>query len=79
MGLIYTVVVGGIAGWLAGQLTKGKGFGVIVNIILGIVGSWVGTFLLGLMQLHAGGMVGELAVAVIGAVILVWIVGKLKK
>ena len=64
MGLIYSLIVGLIAGWLAGQVMKGGGYGVLVDILLGLVG---------------GGLIGEIVVSFIGAVILVWIARQLKK
>jgi len=53
--LIYTVLVGLVAGWLAGQVMKGGGYGVFVDIILGILGGVIGGWVFGLLGLHAGG------------------------
>jgi uncharacterized membrane protein YeaQ/YmgE (transglycosylase-associated protein family) len=58
---------------------EGRGYGVVVDIILGMLGGIVGGFVLGLIGLHAGGLIGEIVVAFVGAVILVWITRKLKK
>ncbi len=70
-GLIMWLVVGAIAGWLAGVLVKGGGFGLIVDIIIGIVGAVIGGWLAGLLGLHIGsGLIGSVIVAVVGAVIL---------
>lgn len=69
------IVIGGIAGWLAGKLMKGGGFGIIVNVLLGIVGSVVGGWLFGLAGITAGGIVGSLASATVGAIVLLAIVG----
>ncbi len=77
--LIYWIVVGLIAGWLAGKVMKGGGYGVLVDIVLGILGGIVGGWVFGLLGLHAGGLIGSIVVAFVGAVILVWIVRKLKK
>lgn len=77
--LVYTVIVGLVAGWLAGQVMKGGGFGIIVDIILGILGGVVGGWLFGLLGLHAGGLIGRIVVSFVGAVILVWIVHQVKK
>ncbi|HWW17020.1 MAG TPA: GlsB/YeaQ/YmgE family stress response membrane protein [Candidatus Saccharimonadales bacterium] len=79
MGLIYSLIVGLIAGWLAGQVMKGGGYGVLVDILLGLLGGVIGGFVLGLIGLHAGGLIGEIVVSFIGAVILVWISRQLKK
>ena len=77
--LIYWIVVGLIAGWLAGKVMKGGGYGVLVDIVLGILGGIVGGWVFGLLGLHAGGLIGSIVVAFVGAVILVWVVRKLKK
>ncbi len=77
--LIYWIVVGLIAGWLAGKVMKGGGYGVLIDIILGMLGAIVGGWVFGLLQLHAGGLIGSIIVAFVGAVILVWITRLLKK
>ncbi len=77
--LIYWIVVGLIAGWLAGKVMKGAGYGVLIDIILGILGAIVGGWVFGLLQLHAGGPIGSIIVAFVGAVILVWITRLVKK
>ena len=78
-GLIYWIVVGLIAGWLAGQVMKGGGYGVVVDIVLGILGGIVGGWVFGVLGFHAGGTIAQIIVAFVGAVILVWIARKLKK
>lgn len=77
--LIYTVLVGLVAGWLAGQVMKGGGYGVLVDIILGILGGIVGGWLFGLLHIPLNGLIGRIVVSFIGAVILVWITRKIKK
>lgn len=76
---LYWIIVGLIAGWLAGKVMKGGGYGVIVDIILGILGAILGGWVFGLLGLHAGGLIGSIIVAFVGAVILVWITRLLKK
>jgi uncharacterized membrane protein YeaQ/YmgE (transglycosylase-associated protein family) len=79
-GLVYWIVVGLIAGWLAGTVMKGGGYGIIVDIILGILGGVLGGWLFGLLGISAGGgLIGGIIVAFIGAVILVWLTRLLKK
>jgi len=78
-GLIYRVVVGLVAGWLAGKVMKGGGYGVVVDIVLGVLGAIVGGWMFGMLGLHAGGLIGSIVVAFVGAVILVWIVRQVKK
>jgi len=80
MGFVIWIVVGLIAGWLAGQFMKGGGYGVVVDIILGLLGGVVGGWLFGLLGIGAGGgMIGSIIVAFIGAVILVGITRVLKR
>jgi uncharacterized membrane protein YeaQ/YmgE (transglycosylase-associated protein family) len=70
--MIYTLVVGLIAGWLAGVVMKGGGYGILVDILLGIVGGFVGGWVFGALHIWpGGGILGSIIVAFIGAVILV--------
>jgi uncharacterized membrane protein YeaQ/YmgE (transglycosylase-associated protein family) len=78
--MLYAIVVGLIAGWLAGQVMKGGGYGVIVDIILGLLGGIVGNWVFGALGVWpGGGMVGSIIVSFIGAVILVAISRALKR
>jgi uncharacterized membrane protein YeaQ/YmgE (transglycosylase-associated protein family) len=80
MGFVAWIVVGLIAGWLAGQVMKGGGYGVVVDIILGILGGVLGGWVFGLLGIRAGGgMIGSIIVAFIGAVILVGLTRSLRK
>jgi len=80
MGFLAWIIVGLIAGWLAGQVMKGGGYGVLVDIILGLLGGLLGGWLFGQLGLRAGGgMVGSIIVAFIGAVILVGITRLIKR
>jgi uncharacterized membrane protein YeaQ/YmgE (transglycosylase-associated protein family) len=80
MGFIAWIVVGLIAGWLAGKVMKGRGYGVLVDIILGILGSLVGGWVFGLLGIWpGGGLIGSIVVAFVGAVILIWIARLVKK
>jgi uncharacterized membrane protein YeaQ/YmgE (transglycosylase-associated protein family) len=80
MGLLSWIVTGLIAGWLAGKVMKGSGYGVLVDIILGILGGIVGGWLFGLIGVWpGGGIIGAIIVAFVGAVILVWITRQIKK
>lgn len=74
--LLIILLVGGIAGWLAGMIVRGTGFGLVADIALGIVGAFVGTWLLPRLHIHIGsGIVAEIIVATIGALILLLILG----
>jgi uncharacterized membrane protein YeaQ/YmgE (transglycosylase-associated protein family) len=77
--LLWFLLVGLVAGWLAGKLTKGSGYGVIGDIIVGVLGAFVGGFLFRLVGISAYGTIGSIVVATIGAVALVWVVRALKK
>ena len=80
MGLLAWIVVGLIAGWLAGKVMKGGGYGVLVDIILGILGGIVGGWVFGQLGIWpGGGMIGSIIVAFVGAVILVGLTRLLKK
>jgi uncharacterized membrane protein YeaQ/YmgE (transglycosylase-associated protein family) len=77
--LIWWVIVGLIAGWAAGKIMKGGGYGAVMDIILGIVGAVVGGWLLGALGYHAGGLISTIIVAIIGAIFLIWLTRLLKK
>jgi uncharacterized membrane protein YeaQ/YmgE (transglycosylase-associated protein family) len=74
-GIIAWLIIGAIAGWLAGVLVKGGGFGLIVDIIVGIVGAFIGGWLAGLLHIHIGtGMISSIITAIVGAVILLFVI-----
>jgi uncharacterized membrane protein YeaQ/YmgE (transglycosylase-associated protein family) len=79
MYLIWFLLVGLVAGWLAGKLTKGSGFGVVGDIVIGVIGAFVGGFLFRLIGLSAHGTIGSIVVATAGAVVLLLVVRALKK
>ena len=71
MGFLAWIVVGLIAGWLAGQVMKGGGYGVLGDIIVGVIGALLGGWLFGLLGISAGGLIGALITAFVGAVVLI--------
>jgi len=73
MSILWLLLIGLIAGWLAGQLVKGSGFGVIGDIVVGIVGSLIGGWLARQFGVATYGLLGEIIMAVIGAVVLLFI------
>jgi uncharacterized membrane protein YeaQ/YmgE (transglycosylase-associated protein family) len=77
--LIWMLVIGAIAGWLAGLVMKGRGFGIAGNIVVGIVGAVIGGFLFNALGIAFWGLLGTLLVAFIGSVILLFIVGLVKR
>jgi len=78
-GIIWWIVVGLIAGWAAGKIMKGGGYGVIADILLGIVGGIVGGWVVSLLGFGSGGMIWSILVAILGAVILIWLTRLIKK
>jgi uncharacterized membrane protein YeaQ/YmgE (transglycosylase-associated protein family) len=73
------LLIGVIAGWLAGQVTKGRGFGLVGNLIVGVIGALLGGFLFDLLGIAAGGLVGSLITALVGAIVLLFLIGLVKK
>lgn len=79
MYLLWVVLVGILAGWIAGQITKGSGFGLVGDLIVGILGSLLGSFIFGLVGIVAYGLIGRLVLAVVGAIVLLWLIRMIKK
>jgi uncharacterized membrane protein YeaQ/YmgE (transglycosylase-associated protein family) len=80
MGIIIWLIVGAIAGWLAGQVVKGGGFGLIGDIVVGIVGALIAGWLLPQLGIFiGGGFIGDIINAFIGAVILLLIVKLIRR
>ena len=78
--IIVWLIIGAIAGWLAGQLVKGGGFGIIGDIVVGIVGALIGGWLAGVLGISIGsGFIASIITAVIGAVILLVILRAIKR
>jgi uncharacterized membrane protein YeaQ/YmgE (transglycosylase-associated protein family) len=79
-GLIVWLVIGAIAGWLAGTLVKGGGFGLIGDIIVGIVGALIGGWLAGVLGISiGGGLITSIITATAGAVVLILILRMIKR
>ena len=78
-GLMIFLAIGALAGWLAGTLMKGGGFGLLGNIVIGIIGSVVGGFVFGVLGISAGGLIGSIISATAGAALLLFVVGLIKK
>jgi uncharacterized membrane protein YeaQ/YmgE (transglycosylase-associated protein family) len=78
--ILIILAAGAVAGWLAGLVFKGEGFGLIGNILIGIVGSVIGGWLLPRLGVHIGGGIGgSILVAALGALVLLLVVNVLKK
>ena len=79
MNLLYFLIIGLVAGWLAGLILKGKGFGLLGNLIIGCIGALLGGYLFGLLGIASAGIIGSLIAALVGAIILLWIISLFKK
>ncbi|HTO73684.1 MAG TPA: GlsB/YeaQ/YmgE family stress response membrane protein [Gemmatimonadales bacterium] len=79
MSLVWFLIIGLIAGWLAGKLMKGGGFGLLGDLIIGVIGAELGGFVFGLLGLSGSGRIGSLIVATIGAMLLLYIIRLVKK
>jgi uncharacterized membrane protein YeaQ/YmgE (transglycosylase-associated protein family) len=76
--MLWFIIVGIIAGWLAGTIMKGGGFGLIGDLVVGVIGSFIGGFLFSILRLSTYGKIGEIIMATVGAIVLLWIVRRLK-
>jgi uncharacterized membrane protein YeaQ/YmgE (transglycosylase-associated protein family) len=80
MNFIWFLLIGAAAGFLAGKVMKGKGFGLLGNIVVGVIGGFLGGWLFGFLGLSAGGgLIGSLITAFVGAVVLLFFVGLFTK
>lgn len=80
MGFLYFIIIGALAGWLAGKIMKGGGFGLLINIVLGIIGGVVGGWVFGLLGISTGdGMLGSLITSLAGAVMVLYVARLIKK
>jgi uncharacterized membrane protein YeaQ/YmgE (transglycosylase-associated protein family) len=79
MNILWFAIIGIVAGWLAGQIMKGRGFGLVGNLVVGVVGAIIGGQLAGAIGLGASGLLGALGIATLGAVVLLAVVSALKK
>ncbi len=78
-GLVIFLAIGAVAGWLAGTIMKGGGYGLLGNIVVGIIGAVVGGYVFGLFGISVGGLIGSIFTATAGAVLLLFIIGIIKK
>ena len=77
--LIWFLLIGLIAGWLAGQVMRGGGYGVIGDMIVGVIGALLGGWLFGMLGISAGGLIGSIITAFVGAVILILLLRVIKR
>lgn len=74
IGWLWFIIIGILAGFIAGKLMRGGGFGLVVNLVVGIIGAVLGGWVFGLLGIAAGGIIGSLVTATVGAIILLWII-----
>jgi len=79
MHLLWFLVIGIVAGWIAGQLMKGGGYGLIGDLVVGVIGAFIGGWLFGVLGIFAGGLIGRLVTATIGAVVLLFLIRLIKR
>ncbi|HKR19194.1 MAG TPA: GlsB/YeaQ/YmgE family stress response membrane protein [Stellaceae bacterium] len=74
-GILVLLLVGLVAGWLAGQIVRGRGFGLVGDLVVGVIGAFIGSWIFGALGIFIGlGLIGAVISATIGAVILVAII-----
>lgn len=74
MYFLWYIIIGIVSGFIAGKLMRGGGFGLLVNLLVGIVGGVLGGWVFGLLGIATTGLLGSLVTSVVGAVVLLWIV-----
>ncbi len=77
--LIWFLIIGLVAGWLAGRVMRGGGYGIVGDLIVGIIGALLGGWLFGLLGIGVGGLIGSLITAFVGAVILIWLLRVIRR
>lgn len=75
MEIVWFLIIGAIAGWLAGKFTKGSGFGLVGDIVVGVIGAVVGGFTFRVLGISAGGLIGNIVMATVGALIFLFLLG----
>jgi uncharacterized membrane protein YeaQ/YmgE (transglycosylase-associated protein family) len=78
MNWVWFLIIGVAAGWLAGKLTQGRGFGLLGDLVIGILGALVGGFIFQFLGIVSLGRIGALVTATVGAVMLLWLVRRLR-
>ncbi len=79
MSVIMFLIIGVLSGWIAGKLWKGKGFGLIGNLVIGIIGALVGGLIFSVLDVSAGGDIGRIVMSVVGALVLLYLVNLFAK
>ena len=74
MGIVLFLIIGIVAGWLAGKITKGSGFGLMGDMIVGVIGAFVGGFIFSIFGIVSVSMIGTLITSTIGAVVFLFLI-----
>lgn len=78
MDVLWFLIIGAVAGWIAGEIVRGDGFGLVGNLVVGIVGAVIGGFLFSLLGISTYGLTGSLVMAIIGAIVLLFLVNMVR-
>ena len=78
MYFIWYILIGILSGFIAGKIMRGGGFGILINLLVGIIGGLLGGWFFGLLGIATAGIMGSLITSVVGAVVLLWIVSLFK-
>jgi uncharacterized membrane protein YeaQ/YmgE (transglycosylase-associated protein family) len=79
MDIIWFLIIGIVAGWLAGKIMRGGGFGLIGDLVVGVIGALLGGFLFGMLGLSANGLIVSLVTATVGAIVLLFLIHLIKR
>ena len=80
MNWLWFIIIGAVAGWLAGKIMRGGGFGLLINLVIGIVGGVIGGWVFGLLGIGPdGSIIGSLVTSLVGAILLLWLISLFKK
>ena len=79
MGFLWFIIIGIVAGFVAGKLMRGGGFGLLVNLVVGIIGAVLGGRVFSFLGISTSGIIGSLVTATVGAIILLWIISLFQK
>ena len=79
MDIVWFIIIGIIAGWLAGKIMRGGGFGLLGDLVIGVIGALLGGFIFGQLGISAGGLIGSLVTATVGAIVLLFLIRLIKR
>jgi uncharacterized membrane protein YeaQ/YmgE (transglycosylase-associated protein family) len=77
--IVWFIIIGIVAGFLAGKIMRGSGFGLLGDLVIGIIGAILGGFLFGLLGLSVNGLIGSLVTATVGAIVLLFLIRLIKR